>query len=77
MTPKGTKPCPRCEGTGHVPDPAYHGKEARARRKQAGLSLREVARRMGFSVAYVGDLELGRRGWNDELMKRYIRALRG
>lgn len=77
MTPKGTKECPRCGGTGFVADPAYHGKEARARRKQAGLSLREVARRMGFSVAYVSDLELGRRGWNDGLMKRYVNALRG
>ena len=73
----GLKDCPRCNGTGTVPDPAYHGAKARKRRKQSGLSLREVARRMKFSVAYLSDLELGRRGWNDDLMKQYINALRG
>lgn len=76
MASVGTKLCPRCDGTGFVPDPSYHGKEARKRRKEAGLSLREVARRMNFSVAYVSDLELGRRGWNDDLMKRYLKALK-
>lgn len=75
VIPKGAKPCTRCDGLGHVPDPAYQGKEARAQRKKAGLSLREVARRMDFSVAYVGDLELGRRGWNNELLRRYLYAL--
>ena len=75
MTPKGSKPCPRCDGTGYVPDPAHHGKEARIRRRAAGVSLRELAGRMGFSAAYVSDLELGRRGWSENLMKRYIKAL--
>lgn len=68
--------CPRCEGTGTIPDPAYHGKEARKRRKAANVSLREVARRMNRSVAYLSDLELGRRGWNENLMKSYLKAIR-
>lgn len=44
-------------------------------RQQTGLTLREVARRMGFTAAYISDLELGRRGWNDAKVKAYRIAL--
>lgn len=72
----GARYCPRCEGTGMILDPAYQGKQARARRKTANVSLRELARRMNLSAAYLSDLELGRRGWNETLTARYIKALR-
>ncbi len=51
--------CPRCGGTGqHVAvNPAWMV----ARRKAAGLTLRDVARRLEFSAAYVCDMEKGRR----------------
>lgn len=72
---RGLKECPHCGGSGSVPDPAYYGAEARKTREAAGLSLREVARRMSLSVAYISDLELGRRNWGDEISKRYLSAL--
>lgn len=45
-------------------------------RQAAGLSLREVARQMGRSAAYISDLELGRRGWSGTLIRAYEKALR-
>lgn len=48
----------------------------RALRKASGKALREVARTMGNSAAYLSDLELGRRGWNQELINRYRIAVR-
>lgn len=55
----------------HVPDNVETGKVARDARKRAGLSLREVARRMKLSAPFVSDLELGRRGWNEKLVMKY------
>lgn len=68
--------CTRCDGTGEIENPAYRGQEMRKLRKDAGLPLREIARRMKLSAAYVSDLELGRRGWNDGLIRRYQKAIR-
>lgn len=55
----------------HVPDNVETGKVARNARTRAGLSLREVARRMKLSAPFVSDLELGRRGWNETLVTKY------
>lgn len=70
----GDMPCPRCNGKGRIPDPRVFGMAARVLRKSAGLSLREVARRMGFSAPYVCDLEYGRRQWTNCLMNNYKKA---
>jgi transcriptional regulator with XRE-family HTH domain len=48
---------------------------ARSLRLESGLSIREVALRMGFSAAYVSDLELGRRNWSASLVEVYASAL--
>jgi len=40
-------------------------------RETTSTSLRETARHMGFSAAYISDLELGRRHWSDELIAQY------
>lgn len=53
------------------------GAHARILREQARLSLREVARRMRISAAYLSDLERGRRGWSAGLADRYSAALAG
>lgn len=45
-------------------------------RKGAGLGLREVARKMGLSAAYISDLELGRRGWSGDLIRAYQKAIK-
>jgi predicted transcriptional regulator len=69
------KPCPKCNGTGKIQDDVLVGKALRKERTEMGLHLREVARRMGLSAAYVSDLEKGRRIWRGELIARYRKAV--
>src|SRR6266566_9195449 len=68
--------CPRCGGTGVLPDPRLEGAEMRQAREDAGLSLRDLAKRTGLSVGYLSDLELGRRSWREELRERILKALK-
>jgi transcriptional regulator with XRE-family HTH domain len=58
-----------------VPDDRVLGAEMRKRRERAGLSLRNMAKRCGWSPPYVSDLELGRRRWGPKQVKRYTEAL--
>lgn len=51
------------------------GEYARKARKREGLSLREVARRMGMSAAFISDLERGNRNWTEELAAKYGRTI--
>ena len=55
------KTCPRCGGTGVVDNDRERGQFFRGLRIESGLAQREVARRTGFSVGYICDLEHGRR----------------
>lgn len=71
-----TTACIRCGGSGEIENPVYRGQEMRKKRETAEKSLREVARRMDLSAAYVSDLELGRRAWSARLVKEYEAALR-
>ena len=50
---------------------------ARCNRRIKQISLREVARRMGISAAYLSDLELGRRKWSDRLCDLFRQAING
>ena len=56
--------CPRCRGTGAVPEstPAWieAGERIRQERVASDLSLRERARQLGISPAVLGDAEHGR-----------------
>lgn len=52
------------------------GQELRKRRELAGLSLREVSRRMGITAPYLSDLELGRRTWTAIRLNQFVRAIR-
>lgn len=49
--------CSRCGSLVEVPD----GASLREVRKKAGLGLRELARRIGLTPAYLSDVELNRR----------------
>jgi len=51
------------------------GMRARRLRTERHLSLREVARRLNWSAAYVSDLERGRRGWKPETTQKYARVI--
>ena len=71
-----TTACIRCGGSGEIENPVYRGQEMRKKRETAARSLRDVARRMELSAAYVSDLELGRRAWSPKLIKAYEGALK-
>lgn len=47
----------------------------RAMRTEAKVSLRAIAKAMGKSAPYIGDLELGRRNWTLELFASAKSAL--
>lgn len=68
--------CERCGGTGKVQDPREQGKQMKAMREAKGVSARSVAQALGFSAAYVSDLELGKRAWSGELIGRYKLAVK-
>jgi len=52
------------------------GSAAMSHRKQANLSLREVARRMEISAGYLSDLELGKRAWGKKVAANWMKVMR-
>ena len=56
-------------------DAVATGERARKRRFARRITLREMARRCGWSAAYVSDLERGRRKWTERKAARYGAAL--
>lgn len=71
-----TRPCHHCGGTGVEADPLAIGKSMRELRIQRGLSLREVARRMGMSASFISDLERGNRHWGPKAATKYREAVK-
>jgi predicted transcriptional regulator len=69
MSLETTVKCPQCKGTGKckVADPA----RLRSKRESAGLSARDMAKRLGFSAPYICDIELGRRGCTPKVLEAY------
>ena len=61
--------CPRCAGTGKIPNGTHFWKL----RKEAGLTLRDVAAASGFSLSYIGHLETGHR----PMSRNHATILRG
>lgn len=57
-------------------DDCATGEMARAARIAAGLSLREMARRLNYSAPYVSDLEHGRRRWSGAKVDKWSAVLR-
>jgi transcriptional regulator with XRE-family HTH domain len=51
------------------------GEAARRERAFNNVSLRSVCKKMGISAAYLSDLENGKRGWRQELVDKFNRAL--
>jgi predicted transcriptional regulator len=43
----------------------------RKARSLSGVSIREMARRLDYSAAYLSDIELGRRGCNPKISAAY------
>lgn len=61
------EPCPRC-GTAQK---VVNGAWLRHRRQTAGLSLRDMAKRLGLSAPYISDVELKRRHALPHIVKGY------
>lgn len=54
---------------------AEAGRIIRQRREKSGMSLRRLAKEMGYSAPFVSDLELGRRNWTEETFNNAIKIL--
>jgi transcriptional regulator with XRE-family HTH domain len=61
------EPCPRCGSAQRVVNGAW----LRERRTRAGLSLRDVGARLGYSAVYLSDIERGRRNALPRIVKVY------
>lgn len=61
--------CRHCGGSGYVDAPSPH--LLRRARENAGLSLREVARRLKMTAPYISDVELGRRNVSAKMLGFY------
>lgn len=68
-------PCKRCNGTGAEPDQELTGQFMRAKRTDAGMSLRQLGDAIGYSAPYLSDLELGRRLWSSEMIHKAEKAI--
>lgn len=58
-----------------VTDDQTTGQLMRRARLQTGMSLRGLAKKLGYSAPYVSDLELGRQNWNEERIEKFKRIL--
>ncbi len=61
--------CPKCQGKGVIT--TIDSDKLRRMRKAAGFTLRQMARRLYFSAAYISDIELGRRNCTENIAKVY------
>ena len=61
------EPCHACGATRAVVNGAW----LRERRKAAGLTIREMARRLNFTPAYICDVEKSRRHCSPDIRKAY------
>jgi predicted transcriptional regulator len=75
MLSKMLKPCKTCSGTGKMVDDAQVGTHLRGIRTKAGISLRDMAKRLGCTPPYVSDLENGRRAWNQKRIDEFLQAV--
>lgn len=70
-----TKNCRCCDGTGREIDHGQMGQRMREARMRIPLTLTAVARRMKLSIAYVHDLECGKRYWTNDLLDLYQKSI--
>jgi len=67
--------CPRCKGSGKIPNRATIGAELLKLRTGAGLSREAVRREMKISGVYLFDVENGAKGITFERVKQYKAAV--
>ena len=76
MAENKTRNCRCCAGSGKEIDSKAMGRQLRAERKDADISLTWIADLMGMSKAYLHDLESGKRYWTEDKIKRYRASLK-
>jgi len=59
-----------------VVDDTATGIEAKKERVKLNLSLRQMGALLSTSQTYVFDLERGHRSWNEDIISRYVTALK-
>ncbi len=57
-----------------VSDDREIGSAMQTHRVTNGLTLRELGHKLGFSAAYISDLEHGRRAWNAKKIEDFLKA---
>ena len=67
--------CPCCDGSGEELDPEVVGREMYARRTDANIGLRALAKRLGISHTYLTLLEQGKRKWTPTLVHDYLNEI--
>ncbi len=68
MVPKFNKTsCTKCG----APTDVINGAWLREQRNRAGMSLRGLGAKIGFSTPFLSDVELGRRGCSQKVRKAY------
>lgn len=62
--------CTKCSGSGYIERVA--GLWARKLREDAGLTLQQIAKRLGISVGHLSDMELGNRTMSEDIAERIV-----
>lgn len=62
--------CTRCGGSGSTE--RVSGLAMRKLREDAGLTLRQVAKKLGVSIGHLSDMELGNRTMSDEVAEQVV-----
>jgi len=68
--------CPRCIGSGKIPNPDTIGGELLKLRTDAGLTRESVRREMKISGVYLFDVENGAKGITAERVAQYKAAVK-
>ena len=78
-TMETTRPGPgleTCTGAaGHEPDPGKPETELKAAARRRGLTLKELARKMGVSASYLSGVSTGRNPWTPKLREKAMAVL--
>lgn len=74
QVPRVAEPCRYCEGTGHQIDDVAVGRMLREQREARGVSLREMARRLGKSSTYVQSVEGAQRSKVGRVKEGFVRT---
>jgi hypothetical protein len=68
--------CPRCKGSGKIPNPKTIGAELLKLRESAGLTRESVRREMNVSGVYLFDVENGAKGITSSRVVQYKAAVK-